>query len=376
MKKILILLLALSVFSVDAQTKRRTTKKRTAKKTTVAKKETPAPAVEAANVNTEVTATAQPEADLEPINSLSILNAKSPAAFRVYREIGTVKKGDSVISARNKPISYGYIDEKDVLRSMVVWEIIDMNEKINQPFYHNADGIVSQNKSLYQLLIDNIMSGDIKEVYDDEMFMTKLAPEAIKQRLSVTKESDWLIDKRNAGEKLTPEDIKAGTDVIETKTESVKLLKVKGMWYVDRRDGQMKYRLLGIAAMGPDPTMMAERTADGVSLGNKDELIDLFWVYYPNAREVLANSVVFNSKNLSSDLTYDDILNARRFSSIIYKSDNGLGTGIIKDYIPNDAEEQLEESDRIKNQILEIENDKRKYKTKYPYKNKNLSIFA
>ena len=94
MKKILILLLALSVFSVDAQTKRRTTKKRTAKKTTVAKQETPAPAVEAANVNTEVTATAQPEADLEPINSLSILNAKSPAAFRVYREIGTVKKGD------------------------------------------------------------------------------------------------------------------------------------------------------------------------------------------------------------------------------------------------------------------------------------------
>ena len=187
MKKILILLLALSVFSVDAQTKRRTTKKRTAKKTTVAKQETPAPAVEAApvtpNVNTEVTAKAQPEADLEPINSLSILNAKSPAAFRVYREIGTVKKGDSVISARNKPISYGYIDEKDVLRSMVVWEIIDMNEKINQPFYHNADGIVSQNKSLYQLLIDNIMSGDIKEVYDDEMFMTKLAPEAIKQRL-------------------------------------------------------------------------------------------------------------------------------------------------------------------------------------------------
>ena len=93
------------------------------------------------------------------------------------------------------------------------------------------------------------MSGDIKEVYDDEMFMTKFG-EAIKQRLSVTKESDWLIDKRNAGEKLTPEDIKAGTDVIETKTESVKLLKVKGMWYVDRRDGQMKYRLLGIAAMG------------------------------------------------------------------------------------------------------------------------------
>ena len=92
-------------------------------------------------------------------------------------------------------------------------------------------------------------------------------------------------------------------------------------------------------------------------LGNKDELIDLFWVFYPDAREVLANQIVFNGKNLSSDITYDDVLNARRFSSIIYKSDNGLGTGKISDYIPHDAEEQLEESERIKAQILEMEND-------------------
>jgi hypothetical protein len=51
------------------------------------------------------------------------------------------------------------------------------------------------------------------------------------------------------------------------------------------------------------------------------------------------------------------VLNARRFSSIIYKSDNGLGTSKISDYIPHDAEEQLEESERIKAQILEMEND-------------------
>ena len=262
-----------------------------------------------------------------------------------------------MVSVKNKPIDYGFIEDKDVLRSMVVWVIIDMNEKINQPFYHNADGLVTSNKSLYQILLDNINNGKIKEVYDDEMFSTKLSPEQIQQRLKVTVETPWLIDKKNAGEKLTPEDIKAGTDIIETTTEKVKLLKIKGMWYVDRRDGQMKYRLLGIAAMGPDPLMLAERTADGQMLGNKDELIDLFWVFYPDAREVLANQIVFNGKNLSSDITYDDVLNARRFSSIIYKSDNGLGTGKISDYIPHDAEEQLEESERIKAQILEMEND-------------------
>ena len=358
MKKIVILLLALSFLSVDAQKKKSTkkrTKAKTTKKTNAAPVE-PAAVVDTAPVSTPV-ATENLEENDEPITSLNILNAKSPSTYRKYRDMLKIKVGDSLVSVKNKPIDYGFIEDKDVLRSMVVWEIIDMNEKINQPFYHNADGLVSSNKSLYQILLENINNGKIKEVYDDEMFTTKLTPDQIQQRLKVTVETPWLIDKRNSGEKVTPEDIKAGTDIIETKTENVKLLKIKGMWYVDRRDGQMKYRLLGIAAMGPDPSMMAEKTADGQSLGNKDELIDLFWVYYPDAREVLANQIVFNGKNLSSDITYDDVLNARRFSSIIYKSDNGLGTGKISDYIPHDAEEQLEESERIKAQILEMEND-------------------
>lgn len=360
MKKIVIFLLALSFLSVDAQAKKKTTKKKSAKAKTT-KKATAKPVESAAVAQNVATTTPVVTENLEendePINSLNILNAKSPSTYRKYKDMLKVKVGDSLVSVKNKPIDYGFIEDKDVLRSMVVWEIIDMNEKINQPFYHNADGLVTSNKSLYQILLDNINNGKIKEVYDDEMFSTKLSPEQIQQRLKVTVETPWLIDKKNAGEKLTPEDIKAGTDIIETTTEKVKLLKIKGMWYVDRRDGQMKYRLLGIAAMKPDPLMLAERTADGQMLGNKDELIDLFWVFYPDAREVLANQIVFNGKNLSSDITYDDVLNARRFSSIIYKSDNGLGTGKISDYIPHDAEEQLEESERIKAQILEMEND-------------------
>ena len=169
--------------------------------------------------------------------------------------------------------------------------------------------------------------------------------------------SDAYIERINAGETISEEEKKQYIDVYETKTENVKMLKIKGIWYIDRRDGQMKYRLLGIAAMGQDPAMMGLRGPNGEPLANEDELIDLFWIFYPSAREVLANAVVFNSKNLSSDITFDDILNARRFSSIIYKSENGLGTGVIKDYIPNDSDAQLEESDRIKEQILEMEND-------------------
>lgn len=287
----------------------------------------------------------------------TILNAKSPEEFRQLREENKIRKGDSIVSKEITPLPYGYIDEKDVLKSMVVWEIIDMNDKLNQPLYHNSDGLVSQNKSLYQILIDGINSGKITEVYDDELFTRRLSPEEIQKRTSKLVVSDDLIDKINSGAKVTEEDKKAGTDVYQTKSENVKLLKIKGMWYIDRRDSQMKYRLLGIAAMGKDPQTMGVIGGDGELVDSGDDYIDLFWVYYPNVRPLLANAVVFNNKNLSSDITYDDILNARRFSSVIYKSDNGLGNGVIADYIPRNADEQMEESERIKNQILMMENE-------------------
>ena len=143
--------------------------------------------------------------------SQSILNATSPEELRQLREERQEKKGDSLVSIKVEPLKYGYIEDKDILRSKVVWEIIDLNEKINQPFYYNSDGIVSSSKSLYQILLDGV--------------------------------SDAYIERINAGEQVSEEEKQQYIDVYETKTENVKMLKIKGMWYIDRRDGQMKYRL-------------------------------------------------------------------------------------------------------------------------------------
>ena len=352
MKKFVLIVLALSFSAVGAQTKKKT-KRKAKPKTTVAAE----PIVEVVPVVEMPVEDMGGAVDDTPINSMSILNAKSPESFRKYRDLNMIKQGDSMVSNKITPLEYGFIEDKDIVKSMVVWEIIDMNDKINQPFYHNEDGLVSQNKSLYQLLFDAINDGRIKEVYDDEMFLTRLTPDAIQSRIKNEVMSNAGIDRINEVGKLSDEEMKEFTNVYETKTENVKVLKIKGMWYIDRRDSQMKYRLLGIAAMGQDPSLMGQFGPDGQPIAGKDELIDLFWVYYPDAREVLANSIAFNNKNLSSDISFDDLLNARRFSTIIYKSDNGLGNGVIKDYIPNDADEQLEESERIKAQILQMESD-------------------
>lgn len=291
--------------------------------------------------------------------SQSILNASSPEEFRQMRAENMRKVGDTIISNKVKPLEYGFVDDKDILKSMFVWEVIDLNDKVNQPYYYdNPNGLISKNtRSLYQILLDAALNGQIEEVYDDENFTTRLSSEGIQKKLESVRLDDEAIEILNSGRQLTPEEVKRYTDRIVTTTDKVKVLKIMGMWFIDKRDGQMKYRPLGLAAMGPDPSSIGRIGPDGQPLAGADELVDLFWIYYPKAREVLANNYVYNRKNSSADLSFDDLINARRFSSIIYKSSTGMGDGTIKDYVPNSAEEQLEESDRIKNKILEMEND-------------------
>lgn len=290
--------------------------------------------------------------------SQTILNAKSPEEFRQLRDDKMRIVGDSAVSNIIEPLSYGYIDEKDILKSVYVWEIIDMNDKINQPFYYNTEtGFSTQTKSLYQVLLDGALSGEIQEVYEEEDFLTKLSPEGIQKRLESTRVDDALIEIYNSGRNPTPEEIERYTDRIRTTSDKIEMIKIMGMWFIDKRDGQMKYRPLGIAALGPDPAVAGQIGPDGQPIGGDDAYIDLFWIFYPDARKILANNKVYNKKNTASDLSFDDLLNARRFSSIIYKSSNGLGEGTIKDYIPRNAEEQIEESNRIKGQILAMENE-------------------
>lgn len=289
--------------------------------------------------------------------SQTILNAKSPDEFRKLRDDNMKIVGDSVVSNKVTPLSYGYVDERDVLKSVYVWEVIDLNDKVNQPFYYNNTNAFSrQNKSLYTILLEGALNGEFTEVYDDENFTTKLDADGIKRKLSYEVIADEALDIIESGRPLTPEEVIRYTDVYETTNDKVRMIKMMGMWFIDKRDGQLKYRPLGIAAMGPDPTFTAQK-ARGLIMSDEEELVDLFWIFYPDAREVLANNEVYNRKNQSADLSFDDLLNARRFSSVIYKSSAGLGEGLIKDYVPRNAEEQIEESNRIKGQILAMENE-------------------
>ena len=167
----------------------------------------------------------------------NLLNSKIP------EQVG-MKTPEQLAADNDSPLPYGYIDDRDILWSKVVWEYVDMNEKINMPFYYPVDtsNISSTRRSLYDTLLRGIKSGEIIDVYDDSYFEDKLTLKDISGRLARIDTSDAGIERLNAGEVLTDEyvdrrDITAG---------DIEGFRIKGVWYFDKRQGELKYRLLGL----------------------------------------------------------------------------------------------------------------------------------
>ncbi|HOI88770.1 MAG TPA: gliding motility protein GldN, partial [Lentimicrobium sp.] len=80
----------------------------------------------------------------------------------------------------------------------------------------------------------------------------------------------------------------------------------------------------------------------------------LFWIYFPEARPVLAKAEVFNRNNSAARKTYDDIFWKRMFTSYIYKEDNVYDRR-ISDYATGiDA---LMEAERVKTDLFMFEHN-------------------
>ncbi|MCH4553123.1 MULTISPECIES: type IX secretion system ring subunit PorN/GldN [Aestuariibaculum] len=269
----------------------------------------------------------------------NILNAKSPD------EIGVRTEAQIAID-NDKPLEYGYVDDRDILYSKMVWERIVLDERANFPLYYPIDtnNIGSDRRSLYDVLMKNIKNGKIKNIYDDSYFKTKRTLDDIQAALAKVDTTELGIEQINAGEQLSAEYIDrrdlTAADIVE--------YRIKGLWYFDKRQAELKYRLLGIAPVAPDVNFIDSETPD---------LVELFWVFFPDAREVLHEAKSFNNKNSSMPFSFDHVLNSRRFNAMIYKEENVQQDRAITDYVTDNALMQLLESERIKEKIRDFELD-------------------
>ena len=200
------------------------------------------------------------------VNSFSqanILNATTPS------EIG-IQNFDQKQSDNDSFLEFDYIDERDILWSKIVYEKIDLNEKLNFPllFPVNDETYAKNRKSLWRILKENIINKRITELYFDrnDNFKDKMSYNDVMEVVSFTE----LIN----GVPTPPE---------ELKSIDITAYRIKGMWYFDKRQGEMKYRLLGLMPVG-------KNLKDDDGKNNTD----LFWIWYPSVRKILHEEKVFN----------------------------------------------------------------------------------
>ena len=277
----------------------------------------------------------------------NLLNSKTPD------EIGK-KTAAQLISDNDKPLPYGYVHDRDVLMGKTIWEFIDLDERINFPLYYPIDTafVGKERRSLFDVLVKNIKNGKITEVYGDDYFNTKKTFKDMASSFTYIDTTDTGKDEINN----YYDDYKSGAKVLDPQYINRKELdasyisgyRIKGFWYFDKRQGELKYRLLALCPVTPEARDAGNEKAD---------VIDLFWVYFPTVRDILHESKAFNDKNSAMPISFDHLLNSRRFNGQIYKEENVYGDRQIEQYMKDNSQNQLLESERVKEKIRSFESD-------------------
>lgn len=229
----------------------------------------------------------------------------------------------------NRVLPYEPVREADVPWEKKIWRVIDTREKINLPF-------VYPEKPFITILNEGAQNGDFS-VFKDDKFEMMMTPEDLESKL-YSMDTIAVTD---------PETYEVSTKIYRNELDplTIKRFRVKEVWFFDKEASRMKTRILGIA---PIKDVIDKNT------GELKYEEPLFWVYYPQAREVLSKYRVFNEANDAAPMTWEMVMEDRMFASYIYKESNVLDRR-LQDYLK--GIDILLESENIKNSLLNREVD-------------------
>jgi gliding motility associated protien GldN len=238
------------------------------------------------------------------------------------------------------PVPFPVIRKADVMWSKRIWREIDFRQKFNQKFYFPLETQANW-KSFIITVLDGLKEGKM-QAYDISNTDELLVPITYNDVIGRQTDSIPKIMRRS-----TPPYEEYDT-VIYTEFDPTKVmrLRIKEDWYFDSQRSQMMVRIQAIC-----PVMIKERNGEEISE-------PLFWLAYSESRDVFAQAFVFNRKNSSARLTYDEVFWKRLFDSYIYKEQNVYDRRINQYATGVDA---LLESERIKNEMQSFEEDHWEY---------------
>jgi len=243
-------------------------------------------------------------------------------------------KKSNILTAKVTP--YAPLREADVIFSKRVWEEFDLREKMN-------NYLGSPKARLIDVLMDAVNAGELtafdpnpsKEDPDGDGFAKALKPEEAKGKLS----DSSLVTKRDANNNIVSSTMTAN----DFNPDSIVRFRIKEDYYFDKQRSVYEPRIIGIAPL------FKPKSAGGLV-----DYIPAFWVYFPDARAILATKEVANRDNDATGLSFDDVFMKRMFASYVVKESNNKDEP-IKNYAQ--GIDRLYESQRIKKALMDWELD-------------------
>lgn len=235
------------------------------------------------------------------------------------------------VMMERRVLAYQPIRESDIFWEKRIWRIVDVREKMNLPFAYPEE-------PFFRILSDAASNGDLP-VYsvDDDKFTKRLSTDDV---LSMLSKTDTIVT-------FDPETYEEKVQIVRNDINwaDVKRFRIKEIWFFDKETSTMQVRILGIAPL------IDVKDSEGNFRYEKA----MFWVYYPQARELFARHRVFTmGGNTNATISWEDLFEMRYFASFIIKESNVYDRR-IEDYAR--GVDALWESDRIKNQIFNFEHD-------------------
>jgi gliding motility associated protien GldN len=232
------------------------------------------------------------------------------------------------------------VREADVMWAKEIWRVIDVRDKPNYHFYFPLSKKYHQ-ANLFEALTQGVKDRKLKAYQSDELIASDTIPyDSFFDRI-VLKDSINVYSADEFGSELTNR--QWATDTL--RGEYILQYWVKEKWFFDKQRSIMDVRIEAICPVKIDE--------------EKEALIPLFWIKYPDAREWLNSFKAINPMNIAEQRTFDDLFTKRLFLSTIKKESN-ISDMEISDYVETDKQ-ALQESDRIREYIINFECDRWEY---------------
>jgi gliding motility associated protien GldN len=266
--------------------------------------------------------------------------------MRFYAVLFFVLMWCEPILAQRQAVPPQQLREADALYAKRTWRIIDLRERQNKVAAWPRNPLA---KVLYDATLVGKLrpyhNDSLKQFYDVEQFL-KLGSDTVLVKK--------LIDPNGDDDNYTMD------TVVErfNPSERIKQLLILEEWYFDKRTSQQRAQIIALSPL-------YQRSIAGIDLG----FVPLCWYKFydrfdkeKDCRDVLVNSLMYNSGNPYQKFSYDDWFEQRNFNSFIIKESNPYDIFIMDDpEVKRKGLDALIKAGKLKQQTMEQEHDMYEY---------------